>query len=138
VQRNNRKLKNRLGAVGLGAVLTAGAAGLVAVGGPGLVGAQAADGADPKATGTDEPTGGRFGQGAFVEDALAPLVADGTLTPAQADAVEAALREQRAARRAERAERRDEIIEAAAAFLGVTPDEVADAWRARDSLADLA
>src|SRR3546814_8202361 len=58
----------------------------------------------------------------WVEDALEPLVADGTITADQADAVEDALQDARPERRGP-----GPGLEAAAEALGMTDDELRDA-----------
>src|SRR5262245_770859 len=99
-------MKKQLGLAALGlAGLTAGAgAGLVLTGGSGDAAAQtspttpdttAPDSSAPDSTAPDSNDADAKDPGGFLQDALAPLVEDGTITQAQADAVIAALREAR-------------------------------------------
>ncbi|MGD9751678.1 MAG: hypothetical protein AB7W59_11850, partial [Acidimicrobiia bacterium] len=86
-------MRRTLAVAGLsGALLIGGAAGVL-VGNPIISGAQ--DGTTTTTPGTpapaDAPAGDAAEHGAWITDALAPLVADGTITQAQADAVSEAL-----------------------------------------------
>jgi hypothetical protein len=78
--------------------------------------APAAQGTDPK------------GAHKVVTDALASLVADGTITQAQSDAVAARLQETakaaRAGHRANRADRRQEMLKVAADAIGISTDDL--------------
>jgi hypothetical protein len=76
---------NRLAAFGLAAGLLGGGAAGLALGVPGLASAQSDE------TTTSEAPAAKPERGQWREDALAPLVANGTITQAQADAVIAAL-----------------------------------------------
>lgn len=83
---------NRLAAFGLAAGLLGGGAAGLALGVPGLASAQS----DETTTTTDESTtteapAAKADSGRWMNDALAPLLSNGTITQAQADAVIAAL-----------------------------------------------
>jgi polyhydroxyalkanoate synthesis regulator phasin len=111
-------------------------AGAVAVGGLtvaainplGVAGAQ--DGSTTTTTVAPPAAKGAAPKGArkVVQDALASLVADGTLTQPQADAVAARLQETAKAARAEhkarRTERRQEMLKVAADAIGISTDDL--------------
>jgi len=119
--------------------LLAGGAGGFALGLPNVVGAQDAPAEAPATNETPRLD-------AWRQEALAPLVADGTITQGQADAVIAALD----AARPERGEGhgrgvgkgmgigRGQHLETVATALGMTTDEVRTAVRDGSSIADLA
>ncbi len=96
-------------------------------------------------TGTDSSADGA-GRGAWLEEALQPLIADGTITQAQADAVTSALQEARpegrpGGRGMGRGMGHGRIghgIEAAATALGVTSDELRTALRDGQTIAEVA
>jgi hypothetical protein len=103
-----------------------------------------AESATPDDTGTPDD-GPRAGHGEHLAEALAPLVADGTLTQEQADAVVARLKEAGAEARekwGERGPRRGirgglgngEV----SALLGLTPDELREQLKGDATLPDLA
>lgn len=135
-----RRTRLTSAAVGAGLGITA-VVGL-AVGGAGLAGAQD----DPtNTTPADDtaPADAAPARGARIADALAPLVADGTLTQEQADAVVARLGEAWAERPRHGEGRRHEHGpgpggEAAAELLGMTTDELHEALRSGSTLAELA
>ena len=124
---------NRLAAFGLAAGLLAGGAAGFALGVPTLAGAQT----DESTTDTPaEPAE----KGRRMRDALAPLVEDGTISQAQADAVISAL----AAARPARGPHRGHFhfgpvrLEAAAGALGMTVEELRAALRDGQNLAEVA
>lgn len=94
-------MRRTLAVAGLsGALLIGGAAGVL-VGNPIISGAQDGTTTTTPSTPTpgDAPAGDGAEHGAWITDALAPLVADGTITQAQADAVTDALQAARPAGR---------------------------------------
>ena len=128
--------KNRLAAYGLAAGLLGGGVAGIAFGAPGFAGAQTADSA---ATAT-APTADRHQS---LSDTLAPLVSNGTITQAQADAVIAALEAARPAHDHRGGPgggpgRGPGNLEAAAGALGVTADELRTALQGGQSLAEVA
>ena len=84
------KKTNKFAAIGLAAGLTVGGATGLVLAVPAISGAQSTDTTTAPATGTQSDSG-RPDPGQHMADALAPLVADGTLTQDQADEVIAAL-----------------------------------------------
>jgi hypothetical protein len=149
-------MKKQLGLAALGlAGLTAGAgAGLVLTGGSGDAAAQtsptspdttAPDSSAPDSTAPDSDDADAKDPGGFLQDALAPLVDDGTITQAQADAVIAALKEARPDRgpgfgRGHHGPfgGRGAGLDAAAEALGVTEEELFTQLRDGKSIADVA
>jgi hypothetical protein len=149
-------MKKQLGLAALGlAGLTAGAgAGLVLTGGSGGAAAQtsptapdttAPDSSAPDTSAPDSTDADTKDPGSWLQDALAPLVADGTITQDQADAVVAALQEARPDRgpgfgpgRHGPFGGRGFGLEAAADALGVTEDELRTQLRDGKSIADVA
>jgi hypothetical protein len=143
-------MNNKLAAVGLAAGLLGGAAAGLALGVPGLAGAQsdATTTTTPATTspdttapaGTDPAeTPATKDRSAWMSEALAPLVAAGTITQAQADAVIEALQ----AAKPERGHGHGPGIvhaslETAATALGVTTEELRTALRDGKSVADVA
>lgn len=90
---------------------------------------------------TDEDSTTTDSRGTWLADALAPLVEDGTITQAQADAVVAALDDARPDRGGFGGGRGGHIgqgLEAVAEELGLTTDEIRTALQDGQSLADLA
>jgi hypothetical protein len=139
-------MKKQLGLAALGlAGLTAGAgAGLVLTGGSGGAAAQTSP-TNPDTTAPDTTDDEAKDPGGWLQDALAPLVEDGTITQAQADAVIAALREARPDRgpgigpgRHGPFGRRGFGLDTAAEALGVTPEELRTQLRDGKSIADVA
>ena len=102
---------------------------------------------DPAATdpATDD-TAGRPDRGAWLDEALQPLVADGTISQAQADAVTAALQAARPEGRPGGPGRGHGIgrgrdgrgLEAAATALGMTADELRTALQDGQTIAEIA
>ena len=124
----------RLATVGIVAAIGIGGLGVAAINPLSTAGAQ------QDATAATEPTAGeRVGP---LRRALDALVADGTITQAQADAVLERAKAEAQAGRAERkerfAEKRAEVIGAAAEALGTTPEAVTDALADGTSIAEQA
>ncbi len=147
-------MNNKLAAVGLAAGLLGGAAAGLALGVPGLAGAQsdatttttpattAPDTTAPDTTAPDtgsDETPAPKDRSAWMTEALAPLVSAGTITQAQADAVIEALQ---AAKPEGRHGPGPGIVHAsidtAAEALGVTSEELRTALRDGKSVADVA
>jgi hypothetical protein len=148
-------MKKQLGMAALGlAGLAAGAgAGLVLTGGSGGAAAQTSpttpdttpDTSDAETPDAETRDADTKESGGWLRDALAPLVEDGTITQAQADAVIAALAEARRDRgpgygpgRHGGFGRRGIGLDAAAEALGVTEDELRTQLRDGNSIADVA
>lgn len=113
------------------------------IGGLGLTGGLLVAPGLASAAGTDGGTGASS-RVAAIKDALKGLVADETITQAQADKVATALEERRKERRAERGGpggpglRRQLLGAEAAAVIGITPQELRTQLRAGKSLAQIA
>lgn len=90
-------MRKTAAAAAMAASLTIGGGAGAVLFAPNLVGAQTDDAEQTDDAGTDETD--RPEKGAFLQDALAPLVEDGTIDQGQADAVIAALEEARPADR---------------------------------------
>jgi hypothetical protein len=132
--------KNRLAVVGLAAGLLGGGAAGIALTSPGTASGQTAE-TQPDSTTGDEARGQ-----SFLEDTLAPLVEDGTITQAQADAVIAAIEEARP----ERGFRHGpggpffgrgplgDIFGAAAEEIGISKDDLWAAVRDGQTIAEIA
>lgn len=127
------------------AVLSAAAAGF-AVGVPGIAGAQSSPGVTVVSTGsTTAPVPGAD-RSTFLADTLAPLVADGTITQAQADKVVAAIKAAEPARPDGEGGRghgwgpgmRGAGLDTAATALGMSEDELRTALQSGQSVADVA
>ncbi|HEY9556412.1 MAG TPA: hypothetical protein VIR58_06745 [Acidimicrobiales bacterium] len=108
-------MRKSITAAAVAASLTVGGLSGAALGTPSLAGASDAE------------------RSGWVEDALEPLVADGTITADQADAVEDALQDARPERRGP-----GPGLEAAAEALGMTDDELRDALHDGQTIAELA
>lgn len=123
---------NRLAAFGLAAGLLTGSAAGMALAAPGLAGAQT-----PTAT-TEPPAPAE--KGAWRRDALAPLVEDGTINQAQADAVIGALDAARPARgpHGHRHGHGAGLAAAAVDVLGLSVEDLRSALGDGKSLADVA
>jgi hypothetical protein len=141
--------KNRLAAVGLAAGLLGGGAAGIALTSPGIASGQTDESTPDSAAGstTTEPGSGpttdpaeRHGQ--FLEDTLAPLVEDGTITQAQADAVIKAIEDARP----EGGGRHffmgrgpfGDVFSAAAEAIGVDVDDLRSALRDGQTIAEIA
>jgi hypothetical protein len=152
-------MKKRFASAGLAAGLLAGGAAGLALGVTSISSATSSSPAvnvvdDPAATDpttTDDATGtdesaDRPARGAWLEEALQPLIADGTITQAQADAVISALQDARPEGRPGgpgmgRGMGHGRIghgIEAAATALGMTSDELRTALRNGQTIAEVA
>ena len=154
-------MKKRFASAGLAAGLLAGGAAGLALGVTSISSATSSPSVDvvddPAATDstadapTDDTTGtdesaDRPDRGAWLEEALQPLVADGTITQAQADAVTSALQEARpegrpGGRGIGRGMGHGRIghsLEAAATAIGIAPDELRTALRDGQTIAEVA
>lgn len=131
---------NKLAAVGLAAAIGVGGLTVAAVNPLGVAGAQDT----PAATTTTVVGGGSSSatREGPLKRALAKLVADGTLTQAQADAVTTATKSEAEAGKAERVEgrkdRRAALIAVAAKAIGSTPEDVKAGLAKGTSIADQA
>ncbi|MCB0971360.1 MAG: hypothetical protein KDA97_07570 [Acidimicrobiales bacterium] len=127
-------MRSKLAAIGTATALALGGLGVAAANPLAVAGAQ-----DPDEAPAEAPAAERQGP---LERALDALVADGTLTAEQADAVREATRAEAEAGRAERQERRQarvaEHLEAVAEVLGTTPEAVREALVDGTSLAEQA
>ncbi len=127
-------MKHRAAAIGLTVGLLAGGTAGLAIGVPALSGAQETTTTAPATAQAARPD-----KGQHVRDALQPLIDDGTITQAQADAVITALE----AARPEGGPGmghggRGPGLDAAATALGISEDEVRTAVEGGQSLAELA
>jgi hypothetical protein len=127
--------RKHLASIGLVTGLVAGAGAGVLTGGLGLAGAQT-DTTEATDTTSASSDGASAGFAAHLADALAPLVADGTITQEQADAVVAALEAARPERGRHLGARID--LEVAAAAIGVSEDDLRAALLDGTSMADYA
>ena len=139
-------MKKRFAAAGLAAGLTGGAIAGIALTHPSISGAQT-DTTAPSAS-TTTPSTGTPGtdqappdRGAWIDDALAPLVANGTITQAQADAVASALEAAKPDRgpggpRFGHGHGAD--LDAAATAIGISTDDLRTALQSGQSLAEIA
>jgi hypothetical protein len=136
-------MKKRFAAAGLAAGLTGGAIAGIALTHPSISGAQT-DTTTPStapSTNGDQPAPDR---GAWIDDALAPLVANGTITQSQADAVASALE----AAKPPMGHRgpgfggpgfgRGADLDAAASAIGISEDDLRTALQSGQSLAEIA
>jgi hypothetical protein len=141
--------KNRLAAVGLAAGLLGGGAAGIALTSPGTALGQTDESTPDSSAGstTTEPDSGATadpeeGRGQFLEDTLAPLVEDGTITQEQADAVIAAIK----AARPEGGLRHHfmgrgvfgDVFSAAAEAIGVDVEDLRSALRDGQTIAEIA
>ena len=143
------KPQHRLAAFGLVAGLLGGGAAGVTLGLPGFAGAQTGDPGSSSSTAPADPAptdrAPKPERGARVRDALAPLVAKGTITQAQADAVIAALEAAKPAKGLRGPGPGGKgfrggpgRLDAAAGAIGITPQELRTALQGGQSLADVA
>jgi len=140
-------MKKRFASAGLAAGLLAGGGAGLALGVTSISSATSSPSVNvvDDATGTDE-SADRPDRGAWLEEALQPLIADGTITQAQADAVTTALQEARpdgrpGGRGTGRGMGHGRIghsLEAAATALGITSDELRTALRDGQTIAEVA
>ncbi|MDY7104014.1 MAG: hypothetical protein S0880_22755 [Actinomycetota bacterium] len=137
-------MKRLIASTAMASVLVGGAAAAVAAGVPTLAGAQSDD---EVTTTTVEDTTSTTADAeddvtsppSWVDDVLEGLVADGTLTATQADAVADALEEARPARGGRFGPHGPFLAaDAVAEVLGMEPDELGDALRDGQTLAELA
>jgi len=126
-------MNKKITAITIGAGLAAGTIGLIAV--PAISGAQTST-TDPAAA-TTPMDQGRPDPSTHHADAIAPLVADGTITQAQADAVIAALDAARPAD-AMRGGRGGPGLDIAAQALGMTAEDLHTALQGGQTLAQVA
>ncbi len=135
---NTKKRNNKAWIAGLAAgLITGGGVAMVAT----LPGGAGATTVPSVQQATDEDSATTDSRGTWLADALAPLVEDGTITQAQADAVIAALDDARPDRDGFGGGRGGHIglgLEAVAEELGLTTDEIRTALEDGQSLADLA
>lgn len=133
-------MKTKILATGaIAASVVAGSVGLSVISPLGLAGAQDDDPPAVEAPLAPEELGDRPGPRAhLLEEALDNLVADGTITQDEADAVVAEVQALAEARREERQAERQEHLADLAEILGMTPDEVAEALRGGQTIAELA
>jgi hypothetical protein len=138
-------------AAGLAAGLAAGGAAGFALGVPGGAGAQTPDTTVPESTAPAEestapaedatPEEGESARGAWMTEALAPLVEEGTITQAQADAVIAALQEAKPERGGPGGGfgmRGGAQLEAVATAIGISEDDLRTALRDGQTIAEVA
>lgn len=120
-------MDKRLASVGMAAAIGLGGLAVAAVSPLGIAGAQQEGSAEAPAAERSGP----------LQRALDALVADGTLTQEQADAVASSTKAEagRAERKERREARRAELLGAVSEVLGATPDEVQAARRGGASLA---
>jgi hypothetical protein len=135
-------MKKRFAAAGLAAGLTGGAIAGIALTHPSVSGAQTDTTTETTVPAQTDESGSdatRPEPGAWLSETLAPLVADGTITQAQADAVIAAIQEARPDHGL-RGHRfgRGVKLEVAATAIGITPEELRTALQAGQSLAEVA
>jgi hypothetical protein len=141
--------KNRLAIVGLAAGLIGGGVAGIALTSPGIASGQSTSSDSTTSTTTKDGTNAeKPDRGHFLDDALAPLVENGTITQAQADAVKKAIEDARP-------DRGDfgpdvhgrfggghgpfgDVFGAAAKAIGVSVDDLRAALRDGKSIADLA
>lgn len=137
------EIHKKLAIAGLTAGLIGGGAAGAVLGTSGISGAQPAvqvQQDDDTIDGTEAPAeGDRPERGQFLAGALAPLVEDGTINQAQADAVTAAIQEARPeGPRGHHGPGNATKGEAAAEALGITTDELREALRDGATIAEVA
>jgi hypothetical protein len=135
-------MKKRFAAAGLAAGLTGGAIAGIALTHPSVSGAQTDTTTEttvPGQTDESESDATRPEHGAWLSETLAPLVADGTITQAQADAVIAAIQEARPDH-GPRGHRfgRGVNLEIAATAIGISTEDLRAALQSGQSLAEVA
>ncbi len=135
-------MKKRFAAAGLAAGLTGGAIAGIALTHPSVSGAQTDTTTEttvPAQTDETVSDATRPEPGAWLSETLAPLVANGTITQAQADAVIEAIQEARPDHGL-RGHRfgRGVNLEVAATAIGITPEELRTALQGGQSLAEVA
>jgi hypothetical protein len=138
-------IKNRVVLVGLTAGLLAGGGAGFALTSSGVAHGDSATTTTTTKDGTKSNAGASNARNKFLEDALAPLVANGTITQAQADAVIKAIEDARPDRPdLKRFEGRrgvgvlGDVFGAAAKALGMSTDDLRAALRDGKSIADVA
>ena len=133
-------MKKRFAAAGLAAGLTGGAIAGIALTHPSVSGAQTDTTTETTVPGqTDESEATSPEPGAWLSETLAPLVADGTITQAQADAVIAAIQEARP----DHGFRGHRFglgvnLETAATAIGISTEDLRTALQGGQSLAEVA
>lgn len=140
--------RQKLAGVATAAALFGGSAVGAAVLADGIAGAQESDGGgsadesteatDPDAPGSGEESTDEAPRGAWVQDVLDDLVAEGVLDQEQADAVAEALAENRPERPFGPRHHPGPHLEIAAETIGVEPEELAEALRSGRSMAEVA
>lgn len=123
----------RLAAIGAAAAIGIGGLTVAAINPIGMAGAQ-----DASSTTVPAADGARAHRSGALERALMDLVADGTLTEAQAAKVKKAVISEAKTSRQNRKDRRADVLQVAADAIGSTPDEVKSALKDGTSIADQA
>jgi hypothetical protein len=131
------KKTNKFAAIGLAAGLTVGGATGLVLAVPAISGAQSTDTSTAPATDAQSDSG-RPDPGQHMADALAPLVADGTLTQDQADKVIAALEAARPQGGPGMGHGGGMGLDAAATALGITADELRTELQSGKTIAQVA
>ena len=143
---NTRSSGSRIkrGAAGVALAATVAAGGLTVAAFNPLASAGAQDGATTSTTSTTaappapKAGGASTQRSKVVHDALASLVADHTLTQAQADAVQTRLQETARTLRGHRRERRQDLVATAASALGIPADDLRTELRSGKTVAQVA
>lgn len=132
-------MKKRFAAAGLAAGLTGGAIAGIALTHPSVSGAQTDTTTETTVPGQTDESEAAPEPGAWLSETLAPLVADGTITQAQADAVIAAIQEARPDHGV-RAHRfgLGVNLETAATAIGISTEDLRTALQGGQSLAEVA
>jgi len=141
-----RNIRRTVAGVALAGAIGVGGLTVAAVNPLGIAGAQDGSSTTTTTTTVANPSQqGAAGQGArtkVVQDALASLVTDGTLTQDQADAVAARLRDAakqaRSDRHDKRSERRQEMVGVAATALGMSSEDLTSALKDGQTLKQVA